>query len=365
MGEGVGGEGDSIIDETRTWQRKVQAERTSQAAWLLICPSCRAPLGELAELADFAACPGCGARYSCADGIWRLLAPERLAHFAPFLRDYRAIRSAEGYGYEQRERYRRLPDASPGDPLAWQWRMRARSLAVLERRVLEPMAIADHRPSTTDNESRPARSPQSALVACRSSGLRVLDLGAGVSWLCNRLAERGHQPVAVDLNDDPRDGLGAWRFYESCWPRIQAEFDRLPLADAQADLVLYNAALPYSADYRVTLAEGLRVLRPGGRLVVMDSPIYRRDASGRRMLAERQATFERQHGTRSDALPSVGYLTWGMLRDLGAALGLRWRVFTPWYGWRWALRPWRARLLRQREPSTFALLVAEWVGGRS
>ena len=49
----------------------------------------------------------------------------------------------------------------------------------------------------------------------------------------------------------------------------------------------------------------------------------------------------------------------------GLGLGLRWRVFPPWYGWRWALRPWRARLLRQREPSTFALLVAEWVGGRS
>ncbi len=354
----------------------MQTEKIIQAAWLLACPACRAPLGDLAELGEAAACASCGARYICADGIWRLLAPERLAHFAPFLRDYTAIRSAEGYGYEQRERYQRLPDAPPGDPLAWQWRMRAITLAALERQVLEPIA-GTASDQGTRRETRDFRDVArvSRLVSHVSGnilnssqcapGLRVLDLGAGVSWLCNRLAERGHQPVAVDLNDDPRDGLGAWRHYDTCWPRIQAEFDRLPLADAQADLVVYNAALPYSADYRATLAEGLRVLRPGGRLVVMDSPIYRRDASGRRMLAERQATFERQHGTRSDALPSVGYLTWGMLRDLGAALGLRWRVFTPWYGWRWALRPWRARLLRQREPSTFALLVAEWVGGRS
>ena len=186
----------------------------------------------------------------------------------------------------------------------------------------------------------------------------MLDLGAGVGWLSNRLAGLGHYPCAIDLNLDPRDGLGAARHYGGDWPCVQAEFDRLPLADRQADLVIYNASLHYSTAYRATLAEALRVLRPGGRIVVLDSPIYRRDASGRQMLAERQAAFARDHGTRSDALPNVGYLTWAMLRDLGCDLGLRWEIIRPWYGWRWALRPWRARLARKREPSTFALLVA-------
>jgi hypothetical protein len=41
-------------------------------------------------------------------------------------------------------------------------------------------------------------------------------------------------------------------------------------------------------------------------------------------------------------LDAVGYLTWAMLRDLGRDLDLRWRIIRPWYGWRWALRPWRA-----------------------
>lgn len=311
---------------------------------------------------DELVCPADGRVYRCVDGIWRFLPPERAAYFAPFLRDYTSLRSAEGYGYDDLERYRRLPEVAPDDPLAWQWRMRARGLAVLRRRVLEPMFRANQ-------ETRKIAEQDQALEPLRvhswidSSSLRILDVGAGVSWLGNRLALLGHLPCAVDLNDDPRDGLGAWRHYSTSWPRVQAEFDRLPFADAQVDLVIYNAALPYSADYRVTLAEGLRVLRPGGRIVVMDSPIYRRDASGRRMVAERQAAFERGYGTRSDAVPSVGYLTWGMLRELGRDLGLRWNVFRPWYGWRWALRPWRARLLRQREPSTFALLVAERVVG--
>jgi SAM-dependent methyltransferase len=276
------------------------------------------------------------------DGIWRFLPPDRAAIFAPFLRDYTSIRDAEGYGYDDLARLRRLPDVDPAEPLAWQWRMRAVSFASLRRHVLVRPSSFVLRPSSNEH-----------------SKLRVLDLGAGVGWLSNRLAELGHNPYAIDLNLDQRDGLGAARHYDGDWPCMQAEFDRLPLAEQQADLVIYNASLHYSTGYHATLAEALRVLRPDGRIVVLDSPIYRHDASGRQMIAERQAAFARDHGTRSDALPNIGYLTWAMLRELGHELRLRWRIVRPWYGWRWALRPWRARLAGKREPSTFALLVAE------
>ena len=91
-------------------------------------------------------------------------------------------------------------------------------------------------------------------VSCLDSVLRVLDMGSGVGWLSHQLARLGHRPCAIDLNLDPRDGLAAARYYPASWPLLQAEFDRLPLAGAQADVVVFNAALPYSGDYRVTLA---------------------------------------------------------------------------------------------------------------
>jgi SAM-dependent methyltransferase len=353
------------------------------------CPICRTNLQAIGP--DAWHCPIDARSFRCVEGIWRCLPPDRAAVFAPFLRDYTAIRDAEGYGYDDLARLQRLPDVDPADPLAWQWRMRAISFASLRRHVLASMdsihevvpedsklflsdrslgrwTMDDGRYASTSGrlssivyrllESAGRFSHLSAHVRSRRTSLRVLDLGAGVGWLSNRLAGLGHYPCAIDLNLDPRDGLGAARHYGGDWPCVQAEFDRLPLADRQADLVIYNASLHYSTAYHTTLAEALRVLRPCGRIVVLDSPIYRHAASGRQMIAERQAAFARDHGTRSDALPNVGYLTWAMLRDLGRDLGLRWRIIRPWYGWRWALRPWRARLMRKREPSTFALLVA-------
>ena len=56
--------------------------------------------------------------YRCVDGIWRCLPPDRAAVFAPFLRDYTAIRDAEGYGYDDLARLQRLPEVDPAEPLA-------------------------------------------------------------------------------------------------------------------------------------------------------------------------------------------------------------------------------------------------------
>jgi SAM-dependent methyltransferase len=139
---------------------------------------------------------------------------------------------------------------------------------------------------------------------------------------------------------------------------LQASFDRLPLAAAQADLVVYNASFQYTTDPVATLAEGLRLLRPGGAVLVVDSPLYRRDASGRRMAAERHADFEARFGTRSDHLASLEYLTDDLLARLAGELGLVWHRGRPWYGWRWAIRPLLARARRQREPSRFLVLEA-------
>jgi SAM-dependent methyltransferase len=306
--------------------------------WRLACPACRVDLGPLAALRGEVRCPGCGLVAACVEGIWRFLPAAAAARFAPFLADYMRIRHAERRGSDDPAYYLGLPDCPPDHPIAAQWALRRRTFATFTRRVLARLG----------------------------SGLRVVDLGAGVGWLSHRLALLGHHPMAVDLTVDDRDGLGAGRHYLAAerrpWPRVQADFDHLPLAAAAADLVIFNASLHYSAGYEASLAEALRVVAPGGTVAILESPIYRRPESGRRMVEERRADFARRFGTRSEALPSGDYLTWEGIADLGRRLGVGFRAVTPWYGWRWAMRPWIARLRRRREPSRFAILLAEKPG---
>ncbi len=308
----------------------VRRSVTSSAATTpieLVCPRCGASLGTLAE--GTSVCSSCGETFPLIEGIHRFLPADRRRHYAPFLRDYAAVRVGEGRHVVDVDSCRRLPEPTPGGALEWQWKLRRRSWATVRDRVLAP--LGQH--------------------------LTVLDVGAGVGWLSNRLHDLGHSPHAVDLTVDDDDGLGAARHYEPTWPRYQAEMDSLPFADAQADVVVFNASLHYSTDYVRTIGEALRVLRPGGSIVVMDSPIYRHDSSGRQMVAERHADFEQRFGTRSDSVASIEYLTASMLDDITRRLDVRWHRHRTWYGFRWEARPWLARVRRRREPSRFAVLV--------
>ncbi|HLB31151.1 MAG TPA: class I SAM-dependent methyltransferase [Gammaproteobacteria bacterium] len=253
----------------------------------------------------------------------------RIEHFSPFNEEYTRIRHAEGRGSSDASYYLRLPEPSPTDPMAWQWRMRAKSFQALYRTCL----------------------------ATAGAPKKIVDLGAGVGWLCHRLALLGHAPLAIDLSVDDLDGLGASRHYGGDWPRLQSEFDDLPFADGQADIVIYNASVHYSTDYHKTLKEGLRILKNKGMVIILDSPVYQLSQSGEQMKAERHARFEQQFGFRSDNINSVEYLTWEMLEELGIEVGLDWRRVLPWYGIRWLLRPWLARIRGRREPSRFALLI--------
>jgi SAM-dependent methyltransferase/uncharacterized protein YbaR (Trm112 family) len=309
----------------------IETETAATAVPLeLACPACRAALD---VQQDEARCPACRAVYARHDGIWRFLDPERAVAFERFVREYHTIRRAEGWGVPDAAYFRALPWRDLTGRHADLWRIRAKTFATFVERVLAPLERA------------------------RPTPLAVLDLGAGNGWLAYRFAQRGHTVAAVDVATDPLDGLGACAYYDAPVVALQADYDRLPLASGRVDLAVFGAALHYSPDYRATLGEALRVVRPDGLLAILDSPLYHDPASGRQMVRERERQFEAAYGFASNALPSEQFLTPRRLDELARDLGLAWRVLEPFYGWRWALRPWRARLRGRREPARFRILV--------
>jgi len=307
----------------------------SEGSFAFTCPVCR--VGLEAAGPEELCCSAEGISYRRVEGIWRFLPPERLAHFEQFAREYETVRLAEGRHSGDPAYYRSLPFRDLTGCNAVNWRIRAKSFQTLMDRCILPM------------EAKLGRS------------LRVLDLGAGSGWLSYHLAKRGHQAAAVDLLTNDFDGLGAHIHYDAPFTPVQAEFDHLPFADGQADLAIFNASLHYATDYAEVLSEALRVLRPEGVVAIVDSPVYHDASSGARMVREREAQFQREYGFASNSIPSESYLTYDRLEELARQLDLKWQMIEPFYGWRWALRPLRARLRGRREPARFMVIL----GGRS
>lgn len=255
---------------------------------------------------------------------------------ARFRAAYGEHRAAEGRGHDRAELLA-LPYLTSG-PLARQWQVRARSFDAFVHRVLLPAARA------------------------RTQPLRVLDLGAGNGWLCYRAAALGHQAMAVDIRDDAVDGLGAATLYlrETAhrFQRTAASFDALPLRAGSFDVAVFNASLHYALDLVAVLHEARRVVRAGGRLVILDSPFYAREAAGAAMVAEKRREASARFGARAGALlglPFIEYLTRERLDAASAELGLAWRRHRVRYPLWYEARPLLARLRGRRPPSRFDL----------
>lgn len=100
----------------------------------------------------------------------------------------------------------------------------------------------------------------------------VLDIGVGSGALLRLLAPRARSAVGLDISRGMRV-LARSRLQEAglghCTVRA-GDVHTLPFADLSFDLVVLDEVLALSERPQSALAEALRVLRPAGRLLVLD-----------------------------------------------------------------------------------------------
>lgn len=100
---------------------------------------------------------------------------------------------------------------------------------------------------------------------------RCVDVGAGDGALVELIAPRARDLVLVDPSPamiaaaQERIATLGCAHVRTC----EAGGERLPLADASADSVLFLQSLQYMGDPAAALREAVRVLAPGGRLLVL------------------------------------------------------------------------------------------------
>jgi demethylmenaquinone methyltransferase/2-methoxy-6-polyprenyl-1,4-benzoquinol methylase len=108
-------------------------------------------------------------------------------------------------------------------------------------------------------------------VARIRPGERVLDVASGSGDLARAFAARGAQVWMSDING-PMLTRGRDRLLDAghMTPAVRCDAERLPFGDASFDCVSVGFGLRNMTRKGAALAEMARVLRPGGRLLVLE-----------------------------------------------------------------------------------------------
>jgi ArsR family transcriptional regulator len=178
--------------------------------------------------------------------------------------------AADGAENEQRVLWRFLAEqfeASAADPT-----VRADGARLKEVLRLRKESFATH--GGAGRQLVPGRSwaAWSRALGLLLPPLDVADLGCGDGYLTIETARWARRVVAIDRS---REVLGRGRELAArrgvgniTWKR--GELESLPLEAASVDVALLSQALHHAERPAVALAEAVRILKPGGRVLVLD-----------------------------------------------------------------------------------------------
>nr|CAA6830270.1 MAG: 2-heptaprenyl-1,4-naphthoquinone methyltransferase MenG (EC [uncultured Thiotrichaceae bacterium] len=135
-----------------------------------------------------------------------------------------------------------------------------------------------------------------------NAGERVLDVGCGTGFLTKELAMLVGESGYVLGVDNSADMLDGGRERCAPFPQIelkQAAADALPVADNSFDVVTCTQVLLYVPDLMAVLAELYRVLKPGGRIAIVET-----DWRGVVINSDDEAMTRQVFGAFSEAVPN-------------------------------------------------------------
>ncbi|MEO6845947.1 MAG: metalloregulator ArsR/SmtB family transcription factor [Chthoniobacterales bacterium] len=100
----------------------------------------------------------------------------------------------------------------------------------------------------------------------------IADMGAGEGTLSQLLARTAKQVIAIDSSEKMVE-FGSQVARENGFKNLEyrlGDIEEPPIKDASVDLVLFSQALHHAARPQRAIEEALRILKPGGRALILD-----------------------------------------------------------------------------------------------
>lgn len=141
-----------------------------------------------------------------------------------------------------------------------------------------------------------------------AAGMRVLDLATGTG-----VVARSARATTTDIiGADP--SIGMLRAGNPSTPKVGAAAERLPFANASFDFITIGFALRHFTDLGIVFNECRRVLRPGGRVLILEITTPR-SKIGRTLL-----------GTYMGGIVPLGVLAWTRNRRAAQLMRYYWET---------------------------------------
>jgi ubiquinone/menaquinone biosynthesis C-methylase UbiE/DNA-binding HxlR family transcriptional regulator len=160
---------------------------------------------------------------------------------------------------------------------------------VLRKRQDKTRAFFDDMAGRLGREYVPGRSWRSVAEALLYllPPMVIADLGAGEGAFSLLLAQRAQQVIAVD-NSDKMVELGSALAQKQGVTALEyrkGDLEAVPIADGSVDLALFSQSLHHALHPERAVAEAWRILKPGGRIAILDL-VQHRFAEARELYAD-------------------------------------------------------------------------------
>jgi ArsR family transcriptional regulator len=145
---------------------------------------------------------------------------------------------------------------------------------VLSRRRAESEAYFNMVASRLGKQYCPGRSWEAIghFLLLLTPNIDIVDLGAGEGVLAQLLARKAKSVICID-NSPSMVKVGSELALENGFENLTyklGDVEEIPLPDASTDLALLSQALHHARKPEKAIQEAWRILRPGGRLVILD-----------------------------------------------------------------------------------------------